>query len=139
MKVVINKCFGGFSLSAEGMKRYGELAGFEVFPYVTDYESGDFDRVIRWKNGDKDLCIYYLKEDIGDLPTKEKLNNAVWFHERELKRDDKILVQVVKELKKKANGRCADLKIVTVPDGVDYEIGEYDGMEHIAEKHRTWG
>lgn len=27
MKVVINKCFGGFSLSEEGMKRYRELSG----------------------------------------------------------------------------------------------------------------
>lgn len=38
-----------------------------------------------------------------------------------------------------ADGGCASLKVVEIPDGTDYEIGEYDGMEHVAEKHRTWG
>jgi hypothetical protein len=28
--------------------------------------------------------------------------------------------------------------VVEIPDGTDYEISEYDGNEHIAEKHRTW-
>jgi len=30
------------------------------------------------------------------------------------------------------------LKIVDIPDGVEWEIEEYDGMEWVAEKHRTW-
>jgi hypothetical protein len=25
-----------------------------------------------------------------------------------------------------------------VPDGVDWELSEYDGIEHVAEAHRTW-
>jgi hypothetical protein len=37
-----------------------------------------------------------------------------------------------------ANGACADLKIVEVPDEVDWYIEEYDGNEWVAEKHRTW-
>jgi len=32
----------------------------------------------------------------------------------------------------------ADLKIVEIPDGTNYEIDEYDGNEHVAEVHRTW-
>ena len=24
-------------------------------------------------------------------------------------------------------------------DGIEYSIEEYDGMEHVAEAHRTWG
>jgi hypothetical protein len=53
-------------------------------------------------------------------------------------RDDPYLVQVVKRLGKEANGAHADLKIVEIPQDVDWEIGEYDGKEWIAEKHRTW-
>jgi len=30
------------------------------------------------------------------------------------------------------------LKIVEIPDDVDWEINEDDGSEWIAEKHRTW-
>ena len=37
MKIVINRCFGGFSLSAEGVKRYRELSG-ELD--ATDYHVG---------------------------------------------------------------------------------------------------
>jgi hypothetical protein len=30
------------------------------------------------------------------------------------------------------------LRIVEIPDGVEWHISEYDGIEHIAENHRTW-
>ena len=36
------------------------------------------------------------------------------------------------------NGKHATLKIVKIPDGVEWEIEEYDGREWISEKHRTW-
>ena len=33
----------------------------------------------------------------------------------------------------------AELEIVEIPDGVAWQIAEYDGFEHVAGKHRTWG
>lgn len=137
-EVVINSCFGGFGLSPKAVMEYAKLSGFNVYPYVTDYGSGDYNKTTRWNNGDNDMCIYWLKEDIGDNPSSEKLNNAEWFHEHEIQRDDKILIQVVRKLKDKANGICALLNIVEIPDDVEYQIEEYDGNEHIAEKHRIW-
>lgn len=53
-------------------------------------------------------------------------------------RADALLVRVVEELGEAANGAHAKLAVVEIPDGTDYEISEYDGLEHIAEKHRTW-
>jgi len=38
-----------------------------------------------------------------------------------------------------ASGKYAKLKIVEIPIFTEYTIEEYDGMEHIAEKHKTWG
>lgn len=54
------------------------------------------------------------------------------------KRNDPKLIECVKKLDKKANGRYAKLKIVEIPDDVEWEIDEYDGVEWVAEKHRRW-
>lgn len=56
----------------------------------------------------------------------------------EIKRNDPILIQVIEELGEKANGNVATLKIIEIPDDIEWEIEEYDGSEWISEKHRTW-
>jgi len=48
------------------------------------------------------------------------------------------LIKVIKKLGKKANGTCADLKIVKIPNDIEWSIEEYDGIEWVAEKHRIW-
>jgi hypothetical protein len=60
--------------------------------------------------------------------------NCEW----EIQRDDPELVRVVEALGAEANGKHAELKVIQIPDDVDWEINEYDGNEHVAEKHRTW-
>lgn len=57
----------------------------------------------------------------------------------ELNRADPDLVKVVEELKHNADGFCACLKVVNIPDDAEWQIEGYDGMEWVAEKHRTWG
>lgn len=37
------------------------------------------------------------------------------------------------------SGDYANLKIVEIPDDVNYYISDYDGMEAVEEAHRTWG
>jgi hypothetical protein len=59
-------------------------------------------------------------------------------YEYDIKRDDPILVEIVEQLGEAANGSSAKLKIVEIPDDVQWQIQEYDGDEWIAEKHRTW-
>jgi hypothetical protein len=56
----------------------------------------------------------------------------------EIRRDDPMLVQVVLRLGAAANTRYSSLKVVEVPDGVEWTIHEYDGREWVAEAHRTW-
>ena len=60
------------------------------------------------------------------------------FVDDEIKRNDPKLVECVEILGEKANGRFADLKVVEIPDDVEWEITEYDGLETIEEKHRSW-
>lgn len=79
----------------------------------------------------------------------EKLSQRVGFEVSEylyslgkgfpdIKRDNPYLIEIIKEMGQDADGECARLKIVEIPDDVDWFIDEYDGLEHVAEKHRTW-
>ena len=89
MKVVINKCYGGFGLSEEAYKFLG----------------------VPW-------------DGFG--------------HGEDIERNCSKLIECVEKLGEKANGSLAELKIVEIPDNVKYEIEDYDGVEWIAEEHRTW-
>jgi hypothetical protein len=48
------------------------------------------------------------------------------------------LIRVVKKLGKDADGECAELKIVKIPNDIEWFIEEYDGNEWVSEKHRIW-
>lgn len=63
-------------------------------------------------------------------------NNPIY--DTELERSDLDLIAVVEELGENANGTYSELKVVNIPDGVNFSIKEYDGLEHVAEEHRTW-
>ena len=89
-----------------------------------------------------------LSKEAADLYCEKKgINpgnwNATWgfydnFHSRSLERDDVDLVEIVESMGEKASGYCAELKVVKIPDDVEWTIEEYDGSEWLAERHRTW-
>jgi hypothetical protein len=142
-KVVINDCFGGFPLSPEAVLRYGEIIGKDIYIYkslrfngVSSGERG-FQKIALEEAESGILVMYTLRDHGGrfDLPDDQ----AEWFDDREIERDDPALVRVVEEMGGKANGMCADLEVVEIPGDVEWEIDEYDGLEHVAEAHRTWG
>ncbi len=140
MKVVINSCFGGFGLSYEGVMKYAELSGFELYPFVEERDANGHIDFANRNNvpyiGQKDVwLIHYTKKPL----VNGKYEDDSYFSERDIPRNDENLVKAVEQLKGKANGMCAKLEIVEIPDDVEWEIDEYDGNEHIAEKHRTWG
>jgi len=89
MKIVINRCYGGFGLSDVALTRYENESGNDV---------------------------------------------SYW----NIPRNDAILVNIVEELGEDSWGACAELKVVEIPDGIEWEIDEYDGIEWIAEAHRKW-
>lgn len=66
-------------------------------------------------------------------------NNQTQFWDNEIARDCPILVAMIEELgSASVSGVYADLRIVEIPDDVEWYIDEYDGMEWVAEKHRRW-
>ena len=95
MKVLINKCFGGFGLSKEAIHRLNKL-GFTI-------------------------------DDIWDIDHDDKL------------RADPKLIAVIEELGlTNSSGDFALLKIVTIPDDIEFIIENYDGVETVHEKHKIW-
>ena len=48
-------------------------------------------------------------------------------------------MEIVERLGNTASGNYANLVVVEIPDGVEWQIEEYDGNEWVAEVHRTWG
>jgi len=53
-------------------------------------------------------------------------------------RSNPNLVSLVETLGPIASGKYSHLKVVEIPDDVQYTIEEYDGVEWVAEHHRTW-
>ena len=105
-KIVLNGCFGGFSLSKEGTLAILERKGIGVVKVEED-RYGYF--TIHASNGEE-----YYSHSFDDI------------------RDDEDLVAVVEELGEKANGSCASLYIDEYDEeNFDYYIDEYDGSENL--------
>jgi hypothetical protein len=133
MKIAINTCYGGFGLSYLAVKEYAKLKNFEIYAFTHDSKK---DIYIEYDDNKTDLFFYlfYSKKPL----VNGKIDNGDWFSERDIPRTDPDLIKIIEKLGNLANGEHAQLEIVDIPDDVEYEIVEYDGIEHIAEKHRTW-
>lgn len=130
-KVVINRCYGGFGLSEKAVRRYFEIVGKPIFvetknSFGTNYyyfcEPSEFHK------------LHLEAKKTGDYSK----TNDLYFSDYSIERDDPVLIQVVEELCEEANGNHAELRIVEIPDDINYIIEEYDGFESIHEEHRVW-
>ena len=136
MKVVINGCYGGYNLSALAISEWCKRKKKPCYFFTHSEKKG------------------YMPVELADITSRSyswfafTVPNPDDFDDRDdsihiddyytIERNDPDLINVVEQLGVVANDDCADLSIVDIPDGVDYIIEEYDGIEHIAEKHRTW-
>lgn len=137
MKVVINQCYGGFSLSTEAMK-LAIAYGAKGIKKITEQEyTGGGSRATGSEKFVKDADGYEVGW-IKDVLYKDGIVYRFDDYDK-TNRADPILVRIVEEMGDKANGQYAKLRIVDIPDDIDWEISKYDGFEHIAESHRIWG
>ena len=147
-KVVINTCFGGFGLSDAAYERLIAL-GVPVRKYIQPEQGEDG----RYKNVPENEGEVLFDRELTP-PGEDRLNDLMYHQSKGTgsrifggrywetwisdKRDHPLLVQVVEELGEAASSGLSALKIVEIPDGVEYTVEEYDGREHIAEAHQTW-
>ena len=116
-KVVINDCFGGFSLTDQAFEKLLDRKGVAWEKQANKYDGMDY------------YDAGHLGDDEHYLSLYDYTNDA---------RSDPDLIAVVEEMGKECWGQYAELKIVDVPEDVKWHIVEYDGHEHVAEDHRTW-
>ena len=130
MKIVINRCYGGFVLSDAAYEKLIEWG----IP-VRRYEENPPEGIVSEKE-----VIY--DDNLTDVPDHKAGRSGrryweVWLSSSH-SRSHPLLVRVVEELGEKAHGECAKLKVVDVPDEVDWDIDDYDGMESVHERHSSW-
>jgi hypothetical protein len=145
-KIVINKCFGGFGLSDAAYEKLIEW-GVPVRKYTKQQRNektclflpeplndGEviFDRELTKPGEDSFNDIYH------QFKGKTRYTERYWDCWTRESRTHPLVIRVVEELGVEANGSCAELAVVEVPDNIEWEIDEYDGNEHIAQKHQTW-
>jgi hypothetical protein len=133
-KVVINSCYGGFGLSEKAMLRLYEL-GSGIIEAQTPREY----------YGDRDDWEEQLAEELRrkersswDFPVLASDGMIITDRYGDEYRADPHLISVVEEMGAEANGFLAELKVVEIPDDIEWSIGEYDGVEWVDEKHRSW-
>ena len=147
MKIVVNKCYGGYGLSDEAYLWLAKEYGIPIREHVKQERGEDglykpqplndgeviFDRELTPPGTDSFSDLWHKYKG------RSSLMGRYWDSDWTRKRDDPRIVACVEALGDKANGRCAKLRVVEIPDGVEWELDEYDGIETVREKSRVFG
>lgn len=128
-KIVINTCYGGFGLSSKAVMRYAELKGITLYeeerPFGNAYFLIEPEEYHKIHEEDKQRRNYTE-------------SNKFYFSIDGIEQNDPILIQVVEELGEESWGEFAELKIVEIPDDINWEIEEYDGRQRVSECRQRW-
>lgn len=142
MKVVLNRCYGGFGISIAALK---ELVNRSAKCIVSKPPKDWYGGRPGWeKEWDKDLAQYNdMGEGLMGEPSEFNILKGGLLHYLEDRNEQSMrtnpdLVDVVEKMGKESWGQCAELEVVEIPDGIQWEINDYDGMESIHEMHRRW-
>ena len=112
-KVIVNKCWGGFSLSRKALHVLRKMGNKHAL------EETDFGE--SWPDSGKKRDAG-MEHFLSDIP-----------------RDDSDLIKVVKEMAGEADGDLSCLVIINVPDDKKWRVEDYDGMETIIEDGEIFG
>lgn len=147
IRVVINNCHGGFSLSEEAMmyliNTKSELVSTRP---IEDYFGMSMEQALAeiWERHDTtELGNGFVSSYYGEVfNVEEGLMYQIGMIDQMAFRTHPDLISVVELFGPRANGRYGRLTIVEIPDEditLDkITISEYDGSEWVAEIHRTW-
>lgn len=136
-KVILNKCFGGFDVSKEAYMLYAKKKGLTLYLYESEFINRKF--IYKKVNDDNSIFRHYFIKDMGDnVEISNEDYEKYCLYLKDEHREDPILIEVVEELGEKTSGRFGNLKVVEIPDDLEYVIDEYDGIETLHQKVKEW-
>ena len=146
MKIAVNRCYGGFGLSVAAFKRLIEMNSplvrkITYSEYTGGRASSFFNQEDEWQAKDWHDVGDGLFAGHGEYVLYDETGETVWTHDARSyeNRTHPDLLAVIKELGEDvASGEHAEIEIVDIPDGIEYEIEDYDGIETVEEAHRSW-
>lgn len=144
-KIILNKGYGGFSVSPLAHKIYAERIGKELFYYVGNYDHYNHGLIytkVSFEEFKKQLNLFYFysTKDLGDSFVSDIIRDIGEEYELDLDenhREDPLLIEIVEELGKEASGRFGTLEVVEIPDELangNHMIDDYDGIETLHAK-----
>ena len=137
MKVILNKCYGGFGVSQEAYELYAKKKGIELFAYKLEIVSGK--PIYKKTNTGSSIFTITFTKDFGDYIDLSNDNFSEYcLNLRNNHREDLVLIEVVEELGERANSPFSKLVVVDIPDGMEYEVDDYDGVETLHQKVKKW-
>ena len=127
-------------MSYRAIMEYARLKKIALYPFTSEGYGKDAIETpyIHVNNHNKKKMFPIVHYSKVPLKSDKPVKNKDYFDTDSIERNDPVLVSVVLKLGESADGSCAKLKIVVIPDDVNWEIKDYDGMETIEEKHRSW-
>lgn len=140
MKIVINsREYGRFGLSALATQEYAKRKGKDC--YFFKHERFDSCKLVplTLEEAQAEKTYWFASTVPNPQDYKNDEYREIYLAEGdEIPRDDPDLIATIEELGQDANGKVANLKIVDIPDDVEWTVEEYDEAERVVEVHRTW-
>ena len=79
-------------------------------------------------------AIEYIQKKIKNKKDKKSIGCYAFDNDR----SNPLLVEAVKKLQNESYGPYSILKIVEIPNDIEWGISGCSGQEWVVEKHRTW-
>lgn len=134
MKVILNKCYGGFQPSALAYNEHAKRNGIELFWYhsvgINDYKL----------TNEPEFFDYPISKYFGRRIKRGDIDWGCVYHLNEASREDSDLIDIVEKYGERASSCVSNLVVVEIPDDLAgrYIVDEHDGFETLHEMVQEW-